>query len=396
MRLNLDIRNDEAGLPKLYFPFMSISDIHWGTAQSRAKRLCQALESTQTNHLQLPGDIVDLEYLRRKPTWNLGPWHREGMGHIFRKADHGTRVVFNPGNHEGTETSGHTPERLMDKSVYGVEFERNTVYEDPLGRKILISHGHEHDADIIKSREQRAFLYRTGDLALAGMYLLDHGYRKIDPDTDFSFAASGKHLVKNFINSCLGVRANIHRKIDQSGYDGYIYGHTHMGGFEHTPGGKMIINDGTCTEHVQFVVHDAAGNWALIKFHKDRMTVTEPCEDGKEVENEIYWKDLGLDHFGDEPVAHNDEYTYRADRFSRIIARSAPALDQQQARLKKREAEELLRYQSPENIIEQFQIIAAIENPLLKNPVPKPERLSEAAEAEQIEAAPALALNEAA
>jgi len=364
MKLSLDIRQDDQGRPYLHFPFMSLSDIHWGTGQSRAKRLCQLLEHTRTDHTQLAGDIIDLEYMTEKLTWNLGPWHRQGMGHILRRAgDESSVVKYNRGNHEDN-IRGDIFDRLNGRHLYGVQFEDQSEYVDPGGLRVLIDHGHRFDKGAIK------LLQRPGMLMLNGLYRVDRANRRLFPNTDFSFAANGKHVVKKTINNALSVNKAMRSSLDASDYDAYIYGHTHMGGFEQTPGGKIIMNDGTSTEHVQTLVHDAEGNWALIKWHRHCMWVTEP--DGN-VEK-LNWADLGLEHFSEDPMPVEDEYTACADRISRVVARIWPAKDRQDALEAKQKALKFLREnQEPDidiNLI--FAANAALNDPALDIPVPRP------------------------
>jgi len=142
--LLLETRTDAQGNKVLYFPFMSISDVHLGTRHSRARRLSHMLEHTVTDDLKAIGDIVDLEYMRRKPEWNFAPWHRQVLGHLFRK-----EAQLFAGNHDedlrGTKVvrdAKHMPRRQwIGKEIYGVSIANEAHYTDPKGRVIKIKHG---------------------------------------------------------------------------------------------------------------------------------------------------------------------------------------------------------------------------------------------------------------
>ncbi len=80
------------------------------------------------------------------------------------------------------------------------------------------------------------------------------------------------------------------------------------------------------TDHVQALVHDRNGIWALITWHKDRVEIEQ--EDGQEYT--VFWNELGLEHFAEPPQIIEDEYTTRADRVLRLIYRMWPPLDRRE------------------------------------------------------------------
>jgi UDP-2,3-diacylglucosamine pyrophosphatase LpxH len=308
---------------------MSISDVHWLSKYTRAKRLCMMLDNIEADEMAGIGDMVDGIAMMKKRTFNAGPYHRQGMARLLRKAANGTIVNIIDGNHEGDlgEMLGN------GKHIYGVNFATRGEHIDPQGRRILLIHGDDWDREVFKTPEQQEFWYSVGDAALSLGYNIDSVMQNIPVLEKFSVAAGSKRLVKGFINKKMGVNDAIARDIDAGEFDGVLYGHSHMKGFMRTPGGKIMINDGCCTEHVQFAVHDKLGNWAVIEYHKDRMDIE--MENGENYS--VRWKDLGLSHFADPPKIIEDEFTAKTDRLLRIAYRLWPAQDQ----IKRREEFEL-------------------------------------------------------
>lgn len=309
-KLFLDIRTNSQGRKVLYFPYVSISDIHWGSKFTRAKRLCMALDSIICDRMDGVGDIMGGIEMTKKERFHMGPWHRQGMARMLEKAEQGMVLNIMAGNHETV---------LRDKigagkRIYGVNFLPHTEYTDPKDRRFRVIHGDQYDTAIVQS------WYTIGDTLLSAGYEIDHALHKIPLLEKFSVAASGKRLVKSFINKRMGIYTAIADDINSSGFDGLIYGHSHMKGFHVTSAGKLLINDGCCTEHVQFAVHDKFGNWAVIEFHRDRMDVE--MENGTEYS--VRWADLGLSHFGQDPVLWDDQYTAKADRLLRVAYRLWP------------------------------------------------------------------------
>lgn len=285
------------------------------------------------------GDIYDGTHAIDKPTWNLGPWHRQGMAHALRKADQGGNVKVFQGNHEyginkTTNFAGETkPYRhISGKKIYGINFVIEAVHRDEIGRSILRLHGDKYDDQLFKSEKSKGFWYKLGDVAYTGLYEVDRGIRMIPALEHFSVAALGKKAAKVTINQFMGINDVIAKALDESEHDVMIYGHSHMPGFMRTPGGKLLINDGCCTEHVNALVRDANGTYAILTWHSDGIEVEEePLVKGyKEgAKYRVLFKDLHFTEALEPAVTVEDEYTARADRMIRLLYRTWPAKDVQ-------------------------------------------------------------------
>ena len=317
--LELDIRTSKiTGRPVLHFPYMAVSDVHWGSRFSRAKRLCMALRDFESDELKGLGDMVGGIELEEKNKWHLGPWHRQGMALVIEKAET-SAVTFLDGNHEiGLEERIRKPKRY-----HGVEFRQSSSHRDPTGRLFLEEHGDRYDLEVFKTPEQQDKWHRIGNSLHHMGGEIDHVLQEGLGFEKASAANWGKRMLKTYINQKMGVLAAMERAIDASHFDGNVSGHSHMMGFHRTPGGKLLINDGSCTDHVQFAVHDRQGNWGLIEHHRDRMNVE--MESGKKYT--VFWKDHGLDHFSEPPQAKETIHTDKADRFLRVAYHLWPSRD---------------------------------------------------------------------
>jgi UDP-2,3-diacylglucosamine pyrophosphatase LpxH len=320
----------------LYFPYMSRSDIHWGTQYCRAKKLCHMEENTWAAENDYPGDIYDGTHARDKFTWNLGPWHRQGMAHALRKADQGGNVKVFQGNHEYgiNKTTGENKKpyrHISGKNIYGIDFVIEASHRDEKNRSILRLHGDKYDDQLFKSEKSKGFWYKFGDVAYTGLYEVDRGIRLIPPLEHFSVAALGKKAVKSIINGLMGINDVIAQALDESPYDVMIYGHSHMPGFVRTPSGKLLINDGCCTEHVNALVRDANGTYAILTWHSDGIEVEEEPPPGHKegAKYRVSFKEHGFSEALEPAVATEDEYTARADKIIRLLYHTWPAKDVQ-------------------------------------------------------------------
>jgi UDP-2,3-diacylglucosamine pyrophosphatase LpxH len=330
--LDLDLRETPDGRKLLHFPFMSISDIHWGTKGSRARRLSRLLEHTSADRIQLPGDIIGGTEQLEKPTWHFGGiWHVQGMGHILRKAAQGTRVVYNPGNHD------YFADRLHGKTLAGIQIEKESVYIDPKGRSGKIEHGHRFDENIFRNRASQNFWYRVGDRFLMKTEDFDSWVvRKVPPLAEhFCSAAIFKRAFKVPFNMVTGIDRAITQALDKSSHKFSISGHSHGAEIKRTPAGKLQMNDGSCTEEVQALVHDAKGRWALLTIYKKGMTVEMEnlsVKGGMPAQSRhkyfVSWDSLGLaEQMTGEPTVYQDVFTEQAQRIQRIVCRAYPPQD---------------------------------------------------------------------
>jgi UDP-2,3-diacylglucosamine pyrophosphatase LpxH len=314
--LHLEIRADAQGQPYLYFPFMAISDMHLGTRQSRAKRTSHLLEHTRTSRLYVDGDDIDGQHLLEKESAHFAPWHRQVLGHILRKTET-SDVIEIPGNHNielpGKRLKRESGEawhrKLTGKRIFGIKVMEEDLYCDPKGRHIRIVHGDVFDGCI-------SFWYSFGDFFHNPLVRADVAIQNIPRLDGFSIAAKGKCLIKTIINEFMGVNKEITRVVDSDPLvDGVIYGHSHMGDLACTPAGKLKLNSGCCTEHVQALVHDSGGTYALITWHKNSLEILE--ESGRR--RKYSWDELGLEAFKREPTLFKDRHTQNADRLIRLV-----------------------------------------------------------------------------
>ena len=335
----LDIRIDPQGQKFIHFPFQTISDLHWSTDHCRAKKVCHMFEHTKTNSLFLVGDIVDGEYLATREKWKFPDWHRQGMGHIFRKIEEGTKVVYTPGNHDidireqTIDVAGKKKyhRNLCGKSIYGINFQERTYYTDDLGRKYLLVHGDKFDNTL-------GSLAGFGNAALEVMGKVDTWFQSLPYCGHISLAAKSKRFIKKIIDKVWSIRKHIAEEVDgDDSLHGIITGHSHMSELARTPKGKHQINDGCCTENVETLVMDKNGKIALLEWHDTYLKITEEMIDktGKlHVQQRFMsWQALGLTSFLKPAKHYDDESTYKADRVIRLIYRMWPPLERKARRL---------------------------------------------------------------
>jgi len=83
-------------MPKVRSVFLS--DIHLGTRACQADRLLDFLREHPAEQTYLVGDIIDFWAMSRSISWSQA--QNTVVQKLLRRARHGERVVFIPGNHD--------------------------------------------------------------------------------------------------------------------------------------------------------------------------------------------------------------------------------------------------------------------------------------------------------
>lgn len=329
-----DVRVGTDGRKCLHFPFISMSDIHLG-ADAQAERLCHWLDAVQADVVKLPGDIVDGEAIEESPSWSFGDaWHVQGLAHFLRKAVGGADTTFIPGNHDERAL------RLNGRTLPGspIKIRQEDTYTDPRGRRFLIQHGHAFDDQGFDSPWKKRFWYGFADAFNFGFRQCDLVIHALRPKLrhDFSTAVLVKGWFRPAIYYVTGTAPIIRKFVDQSSYDGIIYGHSHESRFERTPHGKLVVNDGCSTEHIQALVHDRNGTWAQLTVNGHGLYIEPEPHGLKPAQSSrrfVSWQSLGLEDRMGAPAARlEDEFTALAERMQRLIYRAYPSTDRRKIR----------------------------------------------------------------
>ncbi|MDR3423521.1 MAG: UDP-2,3-diacylglucosamine diphosphatase [Alphaproteobacteria bacterium] len=259
-------KSEDSGDPVLRYRSIWISDIHLGTRGCQAGRLLDFLRHTESNYLFLVGDIVDGWHLRRR--WYWPQEHNDVVQKIMRRARHGTKVFYIPGNHD---EAARPYSGLHFGGVYVVG---ETVHETADGRQILILHGDQFDAVIGYAKGLALLGDKAYDIALFLNRLLNSVRRRLGFPY-WSLSAYLKYKVKNAVEYISSFEGFIAEYAKSRQADIVLCGHIHNAE-QRQIGQILYLNDGDWVESCTAIVEEFNGKLSIIRWAEDREKLLFP------------------------------------------------------------------------------------------------------------------------
>jgi UDP-2,3-diacylglucosamine pyrophosphatase LpxH len=244
----------------LRFRAIWISDIHLGTHGCQADWLLDFLKHTESEYLYLVGDVVDGWQLKKR--WYWPQTHNDVIQKILRRARHGAKVFYIPGNHD--EAARH----FCGLHFGGVFVTDEIIHETADGKRLLILHGDQFDAVV----GYATWLAHLGDAAYGfalGLNTVFNTIRRLFGFSYWSLSAYLKQKVKNAVQHISTFETFIIESARQNQVDGVICGHIHHAEMRQV-GNVLYCNDGDWVESCTALVEDMQGGLSLINWTKDR------------------------------------------------------------------------------------------------------------------------------
>jgi len=244
--------------PRLAVRATWISDTHLGTAGCKAELLLDFLKSVDCEILYLVGDIVDGWQLRKG--WYWPPRHNDVVRCVLKKAKHGTRVIYVPGNHDEAFRG------YVGINLGGVELVHEAVHVTADGRRLLILHGDEFDGVVLYAR-WLAFLGDNAYTLLLQLNRVLNWVRRKRGLPYWSLSAHLKKKVKNAVQFISSFEEVVARAAQERGAHGVVCGHIHSAEIRQI-GDVTYYNDGDWVESCTALVEYADGRMEIIDWAK--------------------------------------------------------------------------------------------------------------------------------
>ena len=232
-----------------------ISDVHLGTRACQAESLLAFLRAHESDYLYLLGDIIDFWAMNRSVQWAGA--HNTVVQKVLRRARHGCKVFFIPGNHD---------EALREYAgvAFGdIRVESEWIHETLDGRRYWLVHGDEYD-QVTRHHRWVAVLGDVGYNALVRINLVLSRVRRLLRRPGYwSLAGYAKQKVKKAVSFIFDFENAVAHAAAQRGVDGVVCGHIHSAA-DRRIGNVRYLNCGDWVDTCSAVVEHFDGRIEVV------------------------------------------------------------------------------------------------------------------------------------
>ncbi len=250
----LDKSIGPSGSPRRRYRTIWISDVHLGTRGCNDRLLIDFLDHVDSDTLYLVGDIIDGWRLKKRFYWPER--HNAILRRIMKRAKHGTRIVYVPGNHD------EMFRQFAGMNFGGVEIRRKAIHVTADGRRLLVLHGDEFDT-IMLAHRWLAFLGDTAYTFLLKLNVAVNAVRRRFGLPYWSLSKHAKHKVKNAIEFISRFEETVAHEAQRLRVDGVVCGHIHTAETR-AFGDVTYYNDGDWVEGCTALVEHRCGRMEIL------------------------------------------------------------------------------------------------------------------------------------
>lgn len=243
-----------SGHPRRRYRTVWISDVHLGTRGCNDRLLIDFLDHVDCETLYLVGDIIDGWRLKKRFYWPER--HNAIVRRFMKRAKHGARVVYIPGNHD------EMFRQFSGMNFGGVEIRRKAIHVTADGRRLLVLHGDEFDA-IMLAHRWLAFLGDAAYEMLLKLNVMVNAVRRRFDLPYWSLSKHAKHKVKNAVEFISRYEETVAREAARLKVDGVVCGHIHTAE-ERRFGDVTYYNDGDWVEGCTALVEHGCGRMEIL------------------------------------------------------------------------------------------------------------------------------------
>lgn len=242
------------------FRTIVLSDIHLGTAGSKAKEATEFLRNYSCQRLILNGDIIDGWQLKQYGTWKKK--HTAFFKTVLKQIVHyDTKVIYLRGNHDDFL------DQVMPLRV-GKNFSIRKDYMLNSGhRRFYVTHGDVFDS-ITSHMKWLAYLGDIGYTFLLWVNKFYNQYRRWQGKPYYSLSQQVKSRIKKAVSYISDYEQKLTELARARGCDGVICGHIHQPAIRDFDG-ISYMNSGDWVESLSALVEDHTGNWSLLYYTSD-------------------------------------------------------------------------------------------------------------------------------
>ena len=242
------------------FRTIVLSDIHLGSAGSKAKEAADFLKTYSCQKLILNGDIIDGWQLKQYGAWKKK--HTAFFKAVLKQIVHyDTKVIYLRGNHDDF-LDQVMPLRVGKNFAIRKDYVLKTG-----GKQFYVTHGDVFDS-ITAHMKWLAYLGDVGYTFLLWLNKFYNQYRAWRGLPYYSLSQRIKQRIKRAVNYISDFEEKLTELARARQCDGIICGHIHQPAIRDFDG-ITYMNSGDWVESLSALVEDHEGNWSLLYYSTD-------------------------------------------------------------------------------------------------------------------------------
>lgn len=241
------------------FRAVFVSDIHLGSAASKAADFLRFLQAVECDQLYLVGDFIDVWMSVKSGKWR--PIDTEVVRQVARMQEQGIKVVYLPGNHDAFLR------KVQPMALGGLSVQNKLRHKCLDGRTALVAHGDEQDIAVHSFWLSLLGAWSYEWLTQFSNLIDRHRARKGKQPRFYSQGI--KRRMKRTMNRLNNFEKVLSQTAVDEGCEMVICGHNHRPAlFDLVEKGVTYANCGDWVENRTALVEHVDGVWELLDWPK--------------------------------------------------------------------------------------------------------------------------------
>ncbi|MCU0446905.1 MAG: UDP-2,3-diacylglucosamine diphosphatase [Microscillaceae bacterium] len=242
---------------RVHFKTIIISDVHLGTAGSKAREVVRFLRRYTCDTLILNGDIIDAWELKKYGSWKVK--HTRFLKVVLGMMEEfNTKVIYLHGNHDDFL------DNILPLTINNLSIQMDYVYES-FGKKYYIVHGDIFDSVTTHFK----WIAKLGSIGYTFLLWLNKCFnylRKMFGKKPYSFSQYIKTKVKTAVSPTSSYEKQLTQLAKFKECHAIVCGHTHKPAMKNL-GDVMYMNSGDWVESMTALTEDFEGTWQLVRYN---------------------------------------------------------------------------------------------------------------------------------
>ncbi|GAB4409571.1 MAG: UDP-2,3-diacylglucosamine diphosphatase [Microscillaceae bacterium] len=233
-----------------------LSDVHLGTAGSKAREVVRFLKYNTCDKLILNGDIIDGWELKKYGSWKVK--HTRFFKMVLKMIEeHNTKVIYLHGNHDDFL------DNILPLTIGNLSIQMDYIHESG-GKCYYVVHGDIFDS-VTTHLKWIAKLGSIGYTFLLWLNKFYNAWRKKMGKPPYSFSQYIKSKVKSAVSPASTYEKQMAEMARFKKCQGIICGHTHRPDVKYLDD-ILYLNSGDWVESLTALTENEAGEWQLVRY----------------------------------------------------------------------------------------------------------------------------------